>query len=83
MRALRRHLLDEPIPGGTGWWFTTGSVVLFLLGVQLASGVLLTFYYVPSPASAYDFESKLSAVKNSLASNWKSITPVPWGLKEY
>ena len=54
VRALRRHLLDEPIPGGTGWWFTTGSVVLFLLGVQLASGVLLTFYYVPSPASAYD-----------------------------
>jgi len=54
VRALRRHLFDEPIPGGTGWWFTTGSVVLFLLGVQLASGVLLTFYYVPSPASAYD-----------------------------
>ena len=54
VRVMRHHLLDEPIPGGTGWWFTTGSVVLFLLGVQLASGVLLTFYYVPSPASAYD-----------------------------
>jgi ubiquinol-cytochrome c reductase cytochrome b subunit len=53
-RALRAHLLDEPIPAGTGWWFTTGSVVLFLLGVQLATGVVLTFYYVPSSASAYD-----------------------------
>jgi ubiquinol-cytochrome c reductase cytochrome b subunit len=53
-RTLRKHLLDEPIPAGTGWWFTTGSVVLFLLGVQLATGVILTFYYVPSSASAYD-----------------------------
>jgi len=54
LRTVRAHLLDEPIPGGTGWWFTTGSVVLFLLLLQLASGILLTFYYVPSPASAYD-----------------------------
>jgi ubiquinol-cytochrome c reductase cytochrome b subunit len=54
LRTLRSHLLDERLPGGTGWWFTTGSVLLFLLGLQFASGVLLTFYYVPSPASAYD-----------------------------
>jgi ubiquinol-cytochrome c reductase cytochrome b subunit len=53
-RTLRKHLLDEPIPAGTGWWFTTGSVVLFLLGLQFATGVVLSFYYVPSSASAYD-----------------------------
>jgi len=53
-RSLRTHILDEPIPEGTGWWFTTGSVVLFLLGVQFASGVVLSFYYVPSSTSAYD-----------------------------
>jgi ubiquinol-cytochrome c reductase cytochrome b subunit len=53
-RSLRQHLLDEPIPAGTGWWFTTGSVVLFLLGVQIATGIVLSFYYVPSSASAYD-----------------------------
>ena len=54
VRSLRKHLLEEPLPSGTGWWFTTGSVVLFLLGVQFATGVVLTMYYVPSPASAYD-----------------------------
>ena len=53
-RSVRAHVLDEPIPEGTGWWFTTGSVVLFLLGVQFASGVVLSFYYVPSSTSAYD-----------------------------
>jgi ubiquinol-cytochrome c reductase cytochrome b subunit len=54
VRAAARHLLDEPLPSGTGWWFTTGSVVLFLLVVQIVSGVVLTLYYVPSPEFAYD-----------------------------
>lgn len=53
-RAGRRHLLDEPLPSGTGWWFTTGSILLFLLGVQVVTGVVLTMYYVPSPEAAYD-----------------------------
>ena len=22
-RAARKHLLDEPLPAGTGWWFVT------------------------------------------------------------
>jgi ubiquinol-cytochrome c reductase cytochrome b subunit len=53
-RAMRGHLLDEPLPPGVGWWFVTGSILLFLLGVQLITGVVLTMYYVPSPEHAYD-----------------------------
>jgi ubiquinol-cytochrome c reductase cytochrome b subunit len=53
-RAGRGHLLDEPLPAGVGWWFITGSILLFLLGVQLITGVVLTLYYVPSPEHAYD-----------------------------
>ena len=53
-RAGRRHLLDEPLPSGTGWWFTTGSILLFLLVLQFLTGVVLTMYYVPSPEHAYD-----------------------------
>lgn len=53
-RALMHHALEEPLPNGTGWFFTTGSVVMFLLGVQLATGVALTMYYVPAPSLAYD-----------------------------
>ena len=48
-RALLKHLLDEPIPSGVGWWFVTGSIVLFLLAVQLLTGVALAFFYSPSP----------------------------------
>jgi ubiquinol-cytochrome c reductase cytochrome b subunit len=53
-RAGRSHLLDEPIPPGVGWWFVTGSILLFLLGVQFLTGIVLTMYYVPSPEYAYD-----------------------------
>jgi ubiquinol-cytochrome c reductase cytochrome b subunit len=53
-RSGRKHLLDEPLPSGTGWWFVTGSVLIFLLGVQLLTGIVLTMYYVPAPEHAYD-----------------------------
>ena len=46
-------LLDEPIPPGTGWFFTLGSVLLALLGVQLLTGAFLALYYAPTPDHAY------------------------------
>ena len=54
VRAIRKRLLDEPLPAGVGWWFVTGSVLLMLLAVQFATGVTLAIYYVPSPDFAYD-----------------------------
>src|SRR5688500_20188351 len=53
-RAGKTHLLDEPLPSGVGWWFVTGSILLFLLGVQLLTGVILTMFYVPSPDHAHE-----------------------------
>jgi ubiquinol-cytochrome c reductase cytochrome b subunit len=54
IRTARKHLLDEPLPAGVGWWFVTGSILLLLLAVQFITGVVLTFYYVPSPEFAYE-----------------------------
>jgi ubiquinol-cytochrome c reductase cytochrome b subunit len=53
-RAGLRHLLHEDLPAGVGWWFVTGSVLLFLLVLQLISGIALAVYYVPAPEFAYD-----------------------------
>ena len=53
-RGLRRHALDEPLPPGTGWWFTLGSVLLFGLGVQFVTGIALALYYAPTPDHAWD-----------------------------
>src|SRR5262245_2961636 len=54
IRAGRAHLLDEPLPPGVNWWFVLGSILLFLLGLQLISGIVLAMYYVASPDHAYD-----------------------------
>ena len=53
-RNLRHHALDEPLPAGTGWWFTLGSVLLFGLGVQVVTGIGLALYYAPTPDHAWD-----------------------------
>lgn len=53
-RGARHALLDEPIPPGTGWFFTLGSVLLALLSVQFLTGAFLTLYYAPTPDHAYD-----------------------------
>jgi ubiquinol-cytochrome c reductase cytochrome b subunit len=53
-RAGLRRVLDEPVPGDVNWFFTLGSVLLFLLALQFVTGVTLTMYYVPTPAYAYD-----------------------------
>ncbi len=52
-RSALEGLLDEPLPPGTGWWFTLGSVLLFLLAVQIVTGIGLALYYVPTPDHAY------------------------------
>ena len=53
-RAGLSHVLDETLPAGVGWWFVTGSILLFLLGVQFATGVVLTMFYVPTPDHAHE-----------------------------
>src|SRR5262245_49645542 len=54
IKAGRAHLLDEPLPPGVNWWFVLGSVLLFLLGLQVVSGIVLAMYYVATPDHAYD-----------------------------
>lgn len=51
--SLLRTVLDERLPAGTGWWFTLGSVLLFLLGLQAVTGIALALYYAPTPDHAY------------------------------
>src|SRR6476620_3551616 len=53
-RAASRVMLDEPLPPGTGWFFTLGSILLALLSIQLLTGAFLTLYYAPTPDHAYD-----------------------------
>jgi ubiquinol-cytochrome c reductase cytochrome b subunit len=58
--AIRRVLLDEPLPAGTAWWFTTGSVLLFGLTVQIVTGIGLALFYAPTPDHAWDSVSYIT-----------------------
>jgi ubiquinol-cytochrome c reductase cytochrome b subunit len=47
------NLSDEPSDGLSAWARTTAGLVALLLALQLLTGVLLAFYFVPSAESAY------------------------------
>lgn len=49
------ELSKEPIPHHMkNWWYCLGGTPLMLLAVQVVTGILLTFYYRPSPEDAYN-----------------------------
>jgi quinol-cytochrome oxidoreductase complex cytochrome b subunit len=49
-----RELTNEPVPNHLKhWWFCLGGTPLYLFLVQIATGILLAFYYQPSPETAY------------------------------
>jgi ubiquinol-cytochrome c reductase cytochrome b subunit len=56
------NLSDEPPRGAWAWARTTAGVVFLLLALQLLTGALLSFYYVPSAESAHATVSYIEKV---------------------
>jgi quinol-cytochrome oxidoreductase complex cytochrome b subunit len=47
--------IQKDLPEHLDWWpYTLGAIPLTLLGLLVITGLLLTFYYVPSPGKAYE-----------------------------
>ncbi len=53
------EFLHEEIPGGTRFSYTLGSACMFLLSMQILTGIWQLFYYVPSIDYAYSSVSYL------------------------
>lgn len=50
-----RELTNEPVPKHLKrWWFCLGGTPAYLFVVQIVTGILLAFYYQPSPDSAFE-----------------------------
>jgi quinol-cytochrome oxidoreductase complex cytochrome b subunit len=50
-----KELTNEPVPNHLKrWWFALGGTPAYLLVVQIVTGILLAFYYQPSPSTAYE-----------------------------
>jgi menaquinol-cytochrome c reductase cytochrome b subunit len=51
---LHKSLFNKPVPlYARRFWFCFGGLTLFVFLMQAMTGIFLTFYYVPSTASAY------------------------------
>jgi ubiquinol-cytochrome c reductase cytochrome b subunit len=53
LEDIERTLIDKPSSGLEAWARTTAGVVVMLLALQIITGLLLGFYYVPSTESAH------------------------------
>jgi ubiquinol-cytochrome c reductase cytochrome b subunit len=58
LRETLMPMLTHPIPRGSagpmGWWYVFGSASLTMLLVQILTGILLAFVYVPTADQAYE-----------------------------
>lgn len=54
LRRLLTRLLSDPVPKEFAWLYTFGGVILYLFAIQLLTGIMLTFHYIPSWNAAYN-----------------------------
>lgn len=63
-----RELTNEPVPNHMKrWWFALGGTPAYLFIVQIVTGILLAFYYEPSPGTAYE---SVARITNEAAYGW-------------
>jgi ubiquinol-cytochrome c reductase cytochrome b subunit len=52
--SLIKHFLYEDIPASSGWHQIFGSVALFMIMIQVFTGIMLSFNYAPTPGESYN-----------------------------
>ncbi|MCG8604126.1 cytochrome b N-terminal domain-containing protein, partial [bacterium] len=58
---LLKEVSSEPIPNHLKrWWFAIGGTPLYLFVIQAITGIVLTFYYVPNPAEAFNSVAQIT-----------------------
>ncbi|MGH3011757.1 MAG: cytochrome b [Gaiellaceae bacterium] len=71
-----KYFLFRRVPRDTNWFHTLGSATLTAFLVQLVTGVVLAFYYKPSPNEAYD---SIQYITNDLTLGWLVRGMHRWG----
>jgi quinol-cytochrome oxidoreductase complex cytochrome b subunit len=63
-----REVTNEPVPGHIKrWWFALGGTPAYLFLIQLTTGILLSFYYIPSVDHAYE---SVANITNRVPYGW-------------
>jgi len=68
-------ILDRKVPK-VNFWFTLGSLSLFLFVIQGITGIFLMIYYVPSPDHAFE---SVEYIMNGVAFGWLIRGIHHWG----
>jgi menaquinol-cytochrome c reductase cytochrome b subunit len=71
-----KYFLFRKVPRDTNWFHTLGSATLTAFLVQLVTGVILAFYYKPSPDEAYE---SIQMITNDLTLGWLVRGMHRWG----
>jgi quinol---cytochrome c reductase cytochrome b subunit, bacillus type len=71
-----KYFLFRRVPRDSDWFHTLGSATLTAFLVQLVTGVILAFYYIPSPDEAY---SSIQTITNDLTLGWLVRGMHRWG----
>src|SRR5512139_163035 len=75
LQGIYSTVFDRKVPK-VNWWFTLGSASLFLFVMQVATGIFLSVYYVPSPDHAYD---SVQFIMNGVSFGWLIRGIHHWG----
>jgi len=77
LAAPVREVAEHPVPRSTAsWWYVFGSAALVVFLLQLVTGILLAFVYVPSAAEAW---SSLQALNHDVTLGWFIRAMHGWG----
>jgi quinol-cytochrome oxidoreductase complex cytochrome b subunit len=71
-----KYFLFRHVPRDTNWFHTLGSATLTAFIVQAVTGVVLAFYYKPSPNEAY---ASIQYITNDLTLGWLVRGMHRWG----
>ena len=63
----KKELTGYLLPSNINAWYSLGSVLLFSLSLQIASGILLLVYYVPDADKAF---SSVTTIMNGVPFGW-------------
>ena len=53
-RVMHDQIITFPTPRNLNYWWTFGGILTFMLGVQIATGVVLAMHYTPTPDGAFN-----------------------------
>jgi ubiquinol-cytochrome c reductase cytochrome b subunit len=77
LAAPVREMAEHPVPRNTAsWWYVFGSAALVVFTLQLVTGILLAFIYVPSAAEAW---SSLQSLNHDFTLGWLIRAIHGWG----